>query len=157
MRLRNTSASISAWGDNVNRPTLWRAEDQKHQHQSDSPPCNTSEIVHHPNSVHLAANSCENRKMSFLRISAATALVLAFASFAPGAGSEFTLQPVTDFSPDAALEQSLRGVVDDLQLNSAVTEKRLAVSLVDVTDSQHLRYAGLNDREMMYAASLPKI
>ena len=95
--------------------------------------------------------------MPLLRTSAATALVLVFANFAPGAGNESRLQPGTDFSPDAALEQSLRGVVDDLQLNAAVTEKRLAVSLVDVTDSRHLRYAGLNDREMMYAASLPKI
>ncbi len=31
------------------------------------------------------------------------------------------------------------------------------MSLVDVTDAQRPRYAGLNDRQMMYAASLPKI
>lgn len=93
--------------------------------------------------------------MSFLRTAAATALVLGFASFA--AGAELTVQPNETFSPDTALEQSLRGVVHDMQLNPAVAEKRLAVSLVDITDIQHLRYAGLNDREMMYAASLPKI
>jgi len=29
--------------------------------------------------------------------------------------------------------------------------------LVDVTDLEHVRYAGVNDRQMMYAASLPKI
>src|SRR5947208_16667626 len=32
-----------------------------------------------------------------------------------------------------------------------VAEKRLAISLVDVTDLEHVRYAGLNAREMMYA------
>lgn len=60
-------------------------------------------------------------------------------------------------SPDANLERSLRGVIDSLQLNGPLAQKRLAVSLVDVTDSKHVRYAGLNDRQMMYAASLPKI
>jgi len=33
----------------------------------------------------------------------------------------------------------------------------LAVSLVDVTRIDEPRYAGINDKEMMYAASLPKI
>src|SRR5437867_11529877 len=58
---------------------------------------------------------------------------------------------------DADLEQSLRNVVDDLHLSTAVREKRLAVSLVDVTDVQRFRYAGVNDHQMMYAASLPKV
>ena len=60
-------------------------------------------------------------------------------------------------SADPHLERSLRSVVEGLGLDVQVAEKRLAVSLVDVTDMEHIRYAGLNDREMMYAASLPKI
>jgi beta-lactamase class A len=44
-----------------------------------------------------------------------------------------------------------------MNLTEPLAERRLAVSLVDVTDTQNPRYAGLNDREMMYAASLPKI
>jgi beta-lactamase class A len=59
--------------------------------------------------------------------------------------------------PDRDLQQSLQGVVNDLRLDGPLAEKRLAVSLVDVTDIDHPRYAGLNDRHMMYAASLPKI
>src|SRR3989449_11351102 len=60
-------------------------------------------------------------------------------------------------STDPILERSLRGVVEGLGLEGPVAEKRLAVSLVDVTDLEHVRYAGVNDRQMMYAASLPKI
>ena len=59
--------------------------------------------------------------------------------------------------PEPSLQQSLRGVLADLNLNHCVAEKHLAVSLVDVTDIDHPRYAGINDSEMMYAASLPKI
>ena len=59
--------------------------------------------------------------------------------------------------PDQNLQESLRGALGELRLDGPLAEKRLAVSLVDVTDVNHPRYAGLNDRHMMYAASLPKI
>jgi len=58
---------------------------------------------------------------------------------------------------DASLERSLKNAITALQLDKSIKSRHLAVSLVDVTDPQHLRYAGINDREMMYAASLPKI
>ena len=60
-------------------------------------------------------------------------------------------------SPDSELQQSLQKAVEAMNLTEPLAERRLAVSLVDVTDAQNPRYAGLNDREMMYAASLPKI
>jgi beta-lactamase class A len=86
------------------------------------------------------------------------ALILVIASgFAANAQSVSRSDAAGNLSPDAGLEESLRGVVAGLGLNSPIAEKRLAVSLVDVTDPEHIRYAGLNDREMMYAASLPKI
>ena len=44
-----------------------------------------------------------------------------------------------------------------MNLDRTVAEKHLAVSLVDVTRIDQPRYAGINDKEMMYAASLPKI
>ncbi len=59
--------------------------------------------------------------------------------------------------PDPGLQRSLETTVSNLALNASVQERRLAVSLVDITDPAQPRYAGLNDREMMYAASLPKI
>jgi beta-lactamase class A len=61
------------------------------------------------------------------------------------------------FVPEPSLQRSLRTVLADLNLNHFVARKQLAVSLVDVTDLNHPRYAGINDSEMMYAASLPKI
>ncbi len=58
---------------------------------------------------------------------------------------------------DPELQQSLEQAVTVLSLDPALQQRRLAVSLVDITDPGHPRYAGLNDCEMMYAASLPKI
>ena len=96
--------------------------------------------------------------MLFERPRAAGALILVLASgFAVNAESVSSSEVANHLSPDLNLEESLRGVVESLGLNGPVAQKRLAVSLVDVTDMAHVRYAGLNDREMMYAASLPKI
>ncbi|MBK9166505.1 MAG: serine hydrolase [Bryobacterales bacterium] len=59
--------------------------------------------------------------------------------------------------PDPGLERSLRGVLQRMQLAGAVSEHRLAVSLIDLSDPAAPVYAGVNDHDMMYAASLPKI
>src|SRR5213594_2684219 len=60
-------------------------------------------------------------------------------------------------TPDPALQHSLREMIETMNLAVPLAERRLAVSLVDVSDVGNPRYAGLNDNEMMYAASLPKI
>ena len=84
-------------------------------------------------------------KTMFLTVALSAKLMLA------GSGAEPSL------SPNPELQQSLQKAVEAMNLTEPLAERRLAVSLVDVTDAQNLRYAGLNDREMMYAASLPKI
>jgi beta-lactamase class A len=61
------------------------------------------------------------------------------------------------FTPDDDLSRQLSTLVRQLNLSSAVENRTFAVSLVDVTDPSNPRYAGINDTEMMYAASLPKI
>jgi beta-lactamase class A len=58
---------------------------------------------------------------------------------------------------DPALTSRLESLLSRLSLQGPVADKRFAVSLVDVTDPEHPRYAGVNDTVMMYAASLPKI
>jgi beta-lactamase class A len=58
---------------------------------------------------------------------------------------------------DAQLQQGLAAQISDSRLDDVVAGKRLAVALVDVTDPQKPRVAGVNEHEMMYAASLPKI
>jgi beta-lactamase class A len=58
---------------------------------------------------------------------------------------------------DPKLQSSLEEVLGGLGLKGVVQDRRLAVSLMDISDPRRPRYAGLNDRQMMYAASLPKI
>src|SRR5882762_1719622 len=92
------------------------------------------------------------------RIGAIGAVVLVSAlGFPADAERAAGVELADQLSLDPTLERSLRDVVEGLGLGGRVAEKRLAISLVDVTDMEHIRYAGLNDREMMYAASLPKI
>ena len=55
------------------------------------------------------------------------------------------------------MQQMLQQRIASLHLSKAVRDKRLAVTLVDVTDPRTPRLAQINGDEMMYAASLPKI
>ncbi|HBY62520.1 MAG TPA: serine hydrolase, partial [Solibacterales bacterium] len=65
--------------------------------------------------------------------------------------------PAAELPPDPVLQGQLQRTLASSGLAAAVEDGRMAVALVDVTDPAHPRYAGLNDRHMMYAASLPKI
>jgi len=58
-------------------------------------------------------------------------------------------------SPD--LQQRLDASIKHLHLDKAVSQKRLSVALVDITDPSAPSMAQVNGDEMMYAASLPKI
>jgi beta-lactamase class A len=90
----------------------------------------------------------------FLAIVLAHAGLLVPASTAPVLDDPANaLIPSTDWQMQQSLEESLHA----MGLASSLREHRLAVSLVDVTDLKRPRYAGVNDRDMMYAASLPKI
>ena len=84
-------------------------------------------------------------------------LFLLVSHFAVAADVVAKLAPDASLAPEPDLQRSLRHVIDDLNLDRTVADKHLAVSLVDVTNLDQPRYAGINDREMMYAASLPKI
>ncbi|MEZ5362611.1 MAG: serine hydrolase [Bryobacterales bacterium] len=55
------------------------------------------------------------------------------------------------------MQRELDAALSALGLSGAVRGKRLGVSLMDVSDPARPHYAGTNDHEMMYAASLPKI
>jgi beta-lactamase class A len=55
------------------------------------------------------------------------------------------------------LTRDLRRRLDDEGLGKFLRTRRLAVAVVDLTDPEHIRYAGLNDDVMLYSASLPKI
>lgn len=43
------------------------------------------------------------------------------------------------------------------QFRKLIANKKMSIGIVDLSNLQDVRYAGLNDENMMYAASLPKI
>lgn len=55
------------------------------------------------------------------------------------------------------LQAGLESCIAALKLEAAVEEQSLCLALVDITDPLSPRMAGINENEMMYAASLPKI
>lgn len=63
------------------------------------------------------------------------------------------LSPTIDPYLQANLEQRLK----ELSLSNAAQQKKLAITLIDITDASHPRVASINGNNMMYAASLPKI
>src|SRR5262249_19567497 len=55
------------------------------------------------------------------------------------------------------LQKNLEKKLAEANLSRQVKKGRLAVALVDVSRADEIYYAGVNDDDMMYAASLPKI
>ena len=58
---------------------------------------------------------------------------------------------------DPDLEAGLREILASLELEGLAAEHKLSISLLDLSDPRVERYASVNDRQMMYAASLPKL
>lgn len=85
----------------------------------------------------------------------ASVLLLLLAS-APGAPvraqTSYTLP-----AQDLHLQQGLTGILNEAPYQRLIRERRLSVALVDITDLDHVRYAGYDADRMRYAASLPKI
>lgn len=59
--------------------------------------------------------------------------------------------------PDPVLQARLLSVLNESPYRRLISERRLSVALVDVTDMDRVRYAGYDADRMRYAASLPKI
>jgi len=60
-------------------------------------------------------------------------------------------------SYDHGLQQQLEAVLKDMGLDKAARNKKLAVTLIDITDLEEPLVASVNGDTMIYAASLPKI
>lgn len=59
---------------------------------------------------------------------------------------------------DPTLQQNLQQeIFRNKNWKSLIQNKRMSIGIVDLTDINNITYAGLNDKHMMYAASLPKI
>jgi beta-lactamase class A len=84
--------------------------------------------------------------------------VLALAAFTfAGLGAPTQDSQQDSLQTDPALQRLVGRAVSQMGLTRLVHEGRLALSFIDLSDPAAPHYAGLNDREMMYAASLPKI
>ena len=59
---------------------------------------------------------------------------------------------------DAKLQQLLeKQIYSNKKWSLLVARKKMSIGIVDLSDMDNIKYAGINDKEMMYAASLPKI
>jgi len=77
--------------------------------------------------------------------------------------TELPIQSIEDVDPIAELQnQDLQNLLQteiykNLKWKSLINNKKMSIAIVDLTDDCNIKYAGLNDNHMMYAASLPKI
>ena len=60
-------------------------------------------------------------------------------------------------SHDPGLQRQLEDTLGRVGLDKAVSDRKLSVALVDITDLDDPRVASVNGNQMIYAASLPKI
>lgn len=68
--------------------------------------------------------------------------------------STIPLKELFDHKLQYKLEKTLN---NNKQWKSLISQKRMAVGIVDLKNIEHIRFARVNGNEMMYAASLPKI
>jgi beta-lactamase class A len=72
-------------------------------------------------------------------------------------GSNVLATPMALEQIDRGLQAELQAALVGLDLQPLVRHQQIGVALVDLTVPEELRYAGINDDVMFYAASLPKI
>jgi beta-lactamase class A len=66
-------------------------------------------------------------------------------------------QEIND-NQDVVLHRKLKQILtNNKKWKKLISQKRMAVGLVDLRDKTNIRYAAVNGEHMMYAASLPKI
>ena len=92
--------------------------------------------------------------MRVTALSLAAVIVLPCFAEAPAARIPDELYPP---APDRHLQRELERAVDRLGLAATARRQRLGLALLDLTDADQPRYAAINDQQMIYAASLPKI
>lgn len=70
---------------------------------------------------------------------------------------ENEIEPIAQLQ-DGMLQQFLENEVNsNAKWKKLVSRKKLSIGIVDLSDMDNVKYAGINDDFMMYAASLPKI
>lgn len=69
-------------------------------------------------------------------------------------GKTKSISEIRDFNLQKVLENQINS---NHAWKSLINNKKMAIGIVDLSDSSNFKYAGINDDFMMYAASLPKI
>jgi len=76
---------------------------------------------------------------------------------------ELPIQTIEEVDPIAELQNNeLQKLLEteiykNIKWKGLIQNKKMSIAIVDLTDDCNIKYAGLNDKHMMYAASLPKI
>ena len=81
--------------------------------------------------------------------------IILFLAAAASAGAEDYPKLADCYDP--VLQENLEACIATLGLEGSAERGQICLALVDITDPEHPRLAGINDQKMMYAASLPKI
>ncbi|MGB1313307.1 MAG: serine hydrolase [Bizionia paragorgiae] len=90
-------------------------------------------------------------------------LLLLSLSFLANAQQQLPIDCTSDIEHIAELQDSSLQDILNTEINSnaqwrrLVDSKKMSIGIVDLSDASNIRYAGINDENMMYAASLPKI
>jgi len=90
-------------------------------------------------------------------------LLLLSLSFLANAQQQLPIDCTSDIENIAELQDSSLQDILNTEINSnaqwrrLVDSKKMSIGIVDLSDASNIRYAGINDENMMYAASLPKI
>lgn len=67
------------------------------------------------------------------------------------------VEPIAELQ-DSGLQKVLeKEILANPRWKSLVSREQMAIGIVDLSDLSNIKYAGINDENMMYAASLPKI
>lgn len=67
------------------------------------------------------------------------------------------IQPIGELQDEALQNLLEKEIMANKRWKSLVAKNRMSVGIVDLSDLSNIKYAGINDENMMYAASLPKI
>lgn len=75
----------------------------------------------------------------------------------PLKSTRLEIDPIADLQ-NADLQKILQTeIYKNSEWKGLIQNKKMSIAIVDLTDQCNIKYAGLNDDHMMYAASLPKI
>ena len=141
-------------GTEINALKFLKPGQQLHIHASDK---NILEIIHHQSS----SRKLHIKKVNNIYTGSTTVNGIKIDDHESSKKHPFFAHlnsyPLLRQRSDIRLQKNLEKTIQHLGLMKEIKNKKLAISLVDITNIKNPKLAMLNGDEMMYAASLPKI